>query len=424
MQKLIDSIKDWRPIDPPERLERLKTANRLVSRFIIGDRITPIDLYVYLKARFGQPNGIQTVLRAPHSDNLFHWQYAVGTDSFLFEPTEANLYMEAVVEGVENATNAEVDALFAALKQDFANHGKEMSEVRKGLEHWELFINPYKRLHDVLHRTKQELIDLNIAAIDIPETPQSREELESLQKQIQEGGPKFDDALRHGVTLRMLTPVLGEAFVNLLIFILAKEEIRKDSRLYQDALRREIDVRVKSLHLLCDGFAKPVDATSDRFKDFHTLMNGRNDFLHGNVDPSKLKFDSVFFDYGTIPIFKKRASFGELALSNKLIHVEPESALASFEAVLAFIELVLESLDNDIRELIERFMRTTTPGWRPDIGRAGVLFPEEIVHMVLQEIVKEEGDPATGPQQSEIAGEAGETADEAEKAPKEKSPTP
>ena len=84
MRELIDSITEWRPIDPPERIERLKKANRVFSRFIIGDRITPIDLYVYLKARFGRPNGIQTILRAPHSDNLFHWQYAVGTNAALF----------------------------------------------------------------------------------------------------------------------------------------------------------------------------------------------------------------------------------------------------------------------------------------------------------------------------------------------------
>ena len=212
-----------------------------------------------------------------------------------------------------------------------------MSEVRKGLEYWELFINPYKRLHDVLVRTKQDLIDLNISATDIPKTPQSRKELENLQKQVQALGPRFDDALRLGVTLRMLAPVLGEASVNFLIFILAKEEIKKDSRLYQDSIRREMDVTGTSLTDL-DGFEKPVDATSERFKNFHTLMNGRNDFLHGNVDSTKLRFDSVFFDYGTIPIFKKRASFGELALSHKLIHVEPESGLASLDTVLAFID--------------------------------------------------------------------------------------
>ena len=164
--------------------------------------------------------------------------------------------MEAVVEGVGDVTDTKIDEFFAALKQDFANYGKEMSEVRKDLEHWELFVNPYKRLHDVLLRTKHDLIALNMSEIDIPETPQSREGLENLQKQIQELGPKFDDALRLGVTLRMLTPVLAEAFVNLLIFILAKEEIKKDARLYQDAIRREIDVRVKSLHMICDGFEK------------------------------------------------------------------------------------------------------------------------------------------------------------------------
>jgi hypothetical protein len=238
------------------------------------------------------------------------------------------------------------------------------------------------------------LIELNISGISVPETPQTPDELERFQKQIHELGPKFNDALRLGVTLKMLTPVLAEAFVNLVISILAKEEIKKDSRLYQDAIRREIDVRVKSLHLICDGFEKPVDSTSDRFKNFHTLMNGRNDFLHGNVDPTKLKFDSVYFDYGTIPIFKKRASFGELALSHKLIHVEPDSALTSLNTVLTFIDLVLECLDPGVREMMERFLYATSPGWRPDDGVPGVLFPEAVVHTVLGGLSKD-GDQQT-----------------------------
>ena len=59
-----------------------------------------------------------------------------------------------------------------------------------------------------------------------------------------------------------------------------------------------------------------MDATSERFKNFHTLMNGRNDFLHGNVDPTKLKFDSVFFDYGTIPSTGGTITSGELRITS------------------------------------------------------------------------------------------------------------
>lgn len=391
MQELIDSIESWRPIDPPERIERLKKGDRNANRIIVGDRVSPFDLYVYLKARFGHPNGIQSLLRGPFSDNLFHWQYAVGTDNLLFEVAEGNLHVEAIVEGVSNVDDASIDSFFQAVKQDFANHGKQMSDVRKTLEHWKLFINPYKRLFDVLTRTKQELVAIDIASIQIPETPQTKDELDKLREEIKEAGPIFDKALGYGLTLRMLSPVLGEAFVNLLIFILARDDIKKDPRLYQDAIRREIDVRIKSLHLYCVGFSKAVDAASDEFRNFHTVMNGRNDFLHGNVDPTKLEFDEVYFDYGTVPIFKNRASFGQLALSNKLIHVEPESALADFDAVLAFINFVLESLDEDVREMITQFIYSTSPGWKPDERRAGVLFPEEIIHSVLADASDDKG---------------------------------
>lgn len=383
MQELIDSIEKWRPINPPERLERIKSASRNAKRIAVGNRISPIDLYAYLKARFGDPNGIQSLLRGPFSDNLFHWQYAVGTDEFLFEVAEGNLCMDALVEGVGDIDDAEIDRFFLAIKHDFANYGGLMTNVRKELEHWKLFINPYKRLYDVLQRTKQQLINLDIASINVPETPETKEELVELQEVIKVAGPKFDDALDYSLKLKMLSPVLGEAFVNLLIFILAKDDIKNDGRLYQDAIRREIDVRVKSLHLTCDGFSKAVDSDSNEFKDFHTVMNGRNDFLHGNIDPTKLEYDEVYFDYKTVPIFKNRASFGQLALSNKLIHIEPDSALADLDAVLAFINLVLESLDEDVRNLVSQFMATTSPGWNPSARRAGVLFSEEIIHSVI-----------------------------------------
>ena len=41
----------------------------------IRDKISTVDMYCYLKARFGEPNGFQTFLAKDDSDNWIHWDY-------------------------------------------------------------------------------------------------------------------------------------------------------------------------------------------------------------------------------------------------------------------------------------------------------------------------------------------------------------
>ena len=384
MDALIRSISEWKALDPRVRVAQLRDRDtkRAPERLVVGDRLSPLDLYVYLKARFGPPNGVQMALRNQSSDNLVHWHYTLRADAAVLEIWQANLTTELYLEGTAKPSAEDWSRLIDAIKADYRNYGRAMSQIRKDLERWHLFINPYKRLRDVLERSREDLKSLEVDSVDLPETPVTPQELRNVANAISNEQGRFDEALRLGVLIRMLAPVLGEAFVNFVLFLLAKPDIKADERLYQDVIRREIDIRIKGLHLHCDGFIHPVDAKSERFKRFQTVMNGRNDFLHGNVDPRKLKFDTVYFDYRTVPVFEHRASFGKLALSHRLIQVEPEQALADLDAVLQFIELVLESVEPDVKEILESFMQSTSPGYRADNERVGVLFPEHVIHSV------------------------------------------
>ena len=56
-------------------------------------------------------------------------------------------------------------------------------------------------------------------------------------------------------------------------------------------------------------------------------------------------------------------------------------------------------------------MYTTSPGWRPDVGRVGVLFPEVIIHTVFQEVSKDGKQTKTN---SEITHTVVSEADEGE----------
>ena len=111
-----------------------------------------------------------------------------------------------------------------------------------------------------------------------------------------------------------------------MIFILARHELKNDARLYQDYIRKDIDVRVKLLHINCVEFERPINSEDAAYKDFHSLMNDRNDLLHGNIDPRKLSYETVYFDK-TIPLFTELQGLAKNSLGVSLVGAEPLESL-------------------------------------------------------------------------------------------------
>src|SRR5690606_42145123 len=117
-----------------------------------------------------------------------------------------------------------------------------------------------------------------------------------------------------------------------LLFVLGKPEIKNNSRLFQDTVRRPIDIRVQTLHLNCNHFSRPVDYTSEPCKAFHSLMNERNDILHGNVDPNKLAFGEVFFN-GKVPVFTAYESFWDKSIGISVQSTRMEALDKDYQTV-------------------------------------------------------------------------------------------
>ncbi len=389
MTFLSENLRDWRRVDPNVMLEdiKLKRSGQIAppGRWIFREGISPLDLYAYLKARFGNPNGFQMALKSPSSDNLVHWHWSLQCHDHIIEFMEYGLHAAAYVNGLPQPTEIEQAELVAAIKADFAAHGRAMSVVKKSLEKWVLFVNPYHRLRRVVDQFSSRLRALELKATTLPEVPTTHEEAQELIDGLKACEPVYTEARGLGLALRMNAPVLAECFINLLLFLLAKPEIKQNERLYQDIIRTQIHERIRDLHLNCEGFTSPIDVSAKSFKDFHTLMNRRNDFLHGNVDPYRLKYDAVRFD-GTIPLPDRYQNFPQLALINSLIGVEPESALGDVDIVNQFIEFVLKHLHNSAKQVVETFMDTSNPGWREDTKRPGILFPQHIAYMVLHSV--------------------------------------
>lgn len=377
-------VTSWRLVDPKLMLRRLRkeVPRPRVGTWIIHKDISPLDLYLYLRARFGAPNGFAMTLKHPSSDNLIHWNWTLQSGESVIDFLGYQLQALAAIDDTGDPRPEELSAFVAALKADFANHAQAMGVVKKSLEKWTVFTNPYHRLRRVVDDMSRRLRALNIDDSALPGLPTTPEQLAQFRVEWTARQSAYTEALGYGLALRMLAPVLAESFVNLVIFLLAKPELKSDDRLYKSTLRQEIDVRIKTLHLVCQGFEKQIDAAADAFKAFHSLMNGRNDLLHANVDPLQLKYETVYFE-GTIPLFTQFKNISQLSLVKSLIHAEPQTALRDIDVANAFVTLVLEAMSSDVRAAVEAFMNTPDPGWREDRKRAGILFPQTVIHTVL-----------------------------------------
>jgi hypothetical protein len=153
-------------------------------------------------------------------------------------------------------------------------------------------------------------------------------------------------------------------------------ELRCDHRMYDDFLKRSIDVRIKSLHLHCEGFQKPVDSSTEEFKRFHTLMNRRNDYLHGNILFRGRHDRIMYFDHYNIPLLKEEMSMNEFALSHALLEVEPDLLYQEHKVVNDFISLVITSLHEKAQHAVKQLMMAKQIGWDDDRKIPGAILPQ------------------------------------------------
>ena len=77
-----------------------------------------------------------------------------------------------------------------------------------------------------------------------------------------------------------------EGFLNLVYDVYLKPELRGD-RIADRISREQIDVKLRLAPIYCDCFlGKPIDHTTDAFRNFLRVVAKRNDFIHANITKS------------------------------------------------------------------------------------------------------------------------------------------
>ncbi|QDT72409.1 hypothetical protein [Lacipirellula limnantheis] len=241
--------------------------------------ISPVVLYCYLKARFGVPLGFSMMLRHPSTENLIQWHFTIAAGPHMIDVMARNDRIEFWVRADVAISDRDWIEFESRLQQEFERYREPINTVKSLLEHWVLFVNPYRRLNMMVEILRRRITSTELVAppSHITEAESTHEMILALSRARETFVEQMFKSQVDCLSLRMIAPVMAESFVNMLIFLLARPEIKQDKRLYDNAIRSQIDVRVKSLSITCDGFSVPIDGGRKEFKDFCRMMDKRND---------------------------------------------------------------------------------------------------------------------------------------------------
>lgn len=385
-------VQAWRNITKDEHLEYLeRLSGKLPRRGGAGDviavrtHISTLDMYCYLRARFGVPNGLQSFMRKDDSDNIYHWDFnlKVGEDDLYIVGTSREVHLWVY----EPMTDEDWKALILAIKADFGRVGRAKSAILAKLEKWAVFPNKYVSIAGLCadhHATITDILSAGdpfkfdaVAALRA-NAPAEGEKPE--ERSFQVADPELFGAC---LQLALLTPIMAEAFINMIILMYCRPEIRSDKRQYDAFIRDHVDRKIFDLFYKCEGFARPVDMAGDVYKAFKRVVDKRNHAIHGNVDPVAERIDTVYFDRRR-PLYPEGGDHVGQFHASLAKQYRPEEAVADYEATHLMLVEIAAALKPELSEFFWTVMSDPYPGFDARRNKCGHLFPERIVSGHLQ----------------------------------------
>lgn len=369
---LVDAAQQYlEPTDPP-------VAREPGIRIQVVSGIRPVDMYCYLVARFGQPNGLQNILRKDDSDNWIHWHFDLryrGDPLHVLAMTfRIEIWLPASIAALSTDHAAE---LVAAIKADIPSRAKAMGDVRGGLEKWHEFLNPHAHLTRSLNQMCDRVNELVATLPGRPAQPKSGHEIYGFSKQFERWGTVMSEIGGLCQSVRMLAPVAAESFVNLLIFVLLKPALRKQAGFHDALVRKHFGTRVAELHLHCDHFINSVDWASPDCQALNTLMNRRNDYLHGNFNPLQASYGQVYFK-GKVPVFADWRDFHSRCFGPYENSFSAKAVVDDLVAVEGFKSYVLSCIKPALYSNLRAISESVELGYNPETERLGRLFPDHL----------------------------------------------
>ncbi|MCI3131945.1 hypothetical protein [Phenylobacterium aquaticum] len=337
-----------------------------------------MDVYAYLRARFGQPNGLQNILRRDDSDNWIHWDFNLKSEDIDIYIAGASREIHFMLG--DALTDREWQALIQGLHAEFRRLGREKSEMTRSFEKFVVFQNKFAALAGVCAELHERIVDTPPFEPIRLRKPSAKNPQHG-SGPLRRAGERADKLYGVCVQLALLTPVLAEAYINMFALTLRRPELRADWPGYQAFTREHIPERIRRLNEVCFGMHL-VDTRTEGFGRFMTVMNKRNFAIHGNVDPEAEAIETVYFE-GRRPLFVEAGHHvGRFFADLERLH-RPAVVVEDYETVHAFFHELTTYLDPPTAEFLDNVIDDSFPGFEIKQRRVTRILPDQVVIAVM-----------------------------------------
>jgi hypothetical protein len=282
--------------------------------------LSPLEAYLGLKGLFGEPN------REYIDETAQQWVFLIKTEDAQIEVNDWKLESWSIHVYDENSDVGRSEDLINELEKQIihasAKHRSFLSNLVKSPA-GHVIENPYA----LYYRTAQELIEI-------------AEKLHARDGTRSSTASDLGDWSTHYTICRaalfnLIAAV--EGLLNLMYEIYLKAELR-DDRIADRLAREQIDVKLRLAPIYCDCFTgKPIDHTTEAFRNFNRLVNTRNDFIHANVTKS-MKIPVVSYDEMSFIVTPGNSRDGILpGLMNDIGIEDVKNIKAIVDAIVALV---------------------------------------------------------------------------------------
>lgn len=371
MTKYFLDPENWYPIDCDTRKNilpiNIKRGGWVSSLGIFQKHFSVLELYSYLKCRFGNPNGgCQRLIDQNTSDNLIQWHYQFLSQGYpidifgLSTAVQINFYFR------KKFTKKNWITLLSTIKSEFIDYSDQMVEAQTNFDKRILFVNPYPRIAKTASTVYKELKGLI--------KPRNRiYKIRDFTKMLS----KEDNLITKSLSLFIISSILFETFVNSIIFFFRGESIKSKNK-FDEYTELPLKERILKLHLNC-VYVNEINFNEFNH-DYKVVMGHRNDMLHGNIKPNKYKIIDICFDQNTPLLNTPAVNFYKLINTVTSKYIEADKALKTYETCINLIKKLEIYIDSKHIDDFRRFLQIPYPGWDISKNKPGILLPENLVY--------------------------------------------
>lgn len=263
--------------------------------------------------------------------------------------------------------------LIIGIKDDFARFGKLKSDIKRSFEKFFVFQNKFVTLATLCAEMHESIIDAPLQEATL-HSISSKRSTKNYYAAVRRISKRATDLYGDCLKLRLLTPIMAEAFINMIILTFAKDELLKDRGRYDEFLRQKIPQKLELLSDNCMGFGHAIDLKTPEYANFKRVMDKRNFVIHGNVDPVRDQIETVYFE-GKRPLF----STGGDHILKFFDHQErlnaPEEVISDYEAVHLFLYEITTYLTPDYKFFFDQVINDPYPGYEVYKKRVTKILP-------------------------------------------------